>query len=94
MVSVSATDANDTAIATTEDSLEINQATDDVIGMEEDKELASSGTNEVLKADEQTFSQLNATINGNTDNNIYLTSDISIPVVMTVLKRVLSLTVT
>ncbi len=75
VASVSATDANDTAIATTEDSLEINQATDDVIGMEEDKELASSGTNEVLKADEQIFSQLNATINGNTDNDIYLTSD-------------------
>ena len=75
MQSVSAIDANDTAIAATEDSLEIDQAADDVIGVEDDMELASSGTNEVLKADEQTFTDLNEAINGNDDNDIYLTSD-------------------
>lgn len=43
--------------------------------MEEDIDLTSSGTDEVLKADEQTFAQLNTTINGNADNDIYLESD-------------------
>ena len=72
MASVSASDATITA---TEDSLEIDQPTDDVIGVEEDTVSASSPANEVLKADELTFAQLNTTINGNTDNDIYLESD-------------------
>ena len=69
-----ASDVNDT-LAASEDNLEIDQTTDDVISVEEDMELASSGTDEVLKADEQTFTQLNVTINGNADNDIYLESD-------------------
>ena len=74
LFSVSCIYAADTedAIAISEDNLEIDQTTDDVIGVEEDMELASSGTNEILKADEQTFTQLNTTINGNADNDIYL----------------------
>ena len=72
MASVSASDATITA---TEDSLEIDQPTDDVIGVEEDTVSASSPANEVLKADEQTFSQLNTTINNNTGKDIYLESD-------------------
>ena len=67
--------ASDTAMAAIEDSLEVDQPTDDVIGVEKDMELASSGTDEVLKADEMTFSDLNTTINGKTDNDIYLDSD-------------------
>ena len=72
--SVFATDVNDTLVAS-EDNLEIDQTTDDVIGAEEDMELASSGTNEVLRADEQTFTQLNTTINGNDDSLIVLEND-------------------
>ena len=72
MASVSASDATITA---TDDNLEIDQPTDEVIGVEEDIELDSSATNEVLKADEQIFAHLNTTINGNNDSDIYLESD-------------------
>ena len=71
MASVCAGDANDTAMAS-ENSLEINQATDDVIGVEEDTMLASSEENEILTADELSFAKLNETINANSDTDIYL----------------------
>jgi hypothetical protein len=67
---VCASDVNDTAVAS-EDNLEIDKS-DDTIGVEEDTNLASSEENEILTGGEQTFTQLNATINGNTDKDIYL----------------------
>ena len=68
---VCAADANDT-IVTSEDNLEIDKTTDDTIGVGEDTDLASSEENEILTEGEQTFSQLNETINGNADKDIYL----------------------
>ena len=66
-----AADVNDTLTAS-EDNLEIDQPTDDVIGMGEDTNLASFEENEILTEGEQTFANLNTTINGNTDKDIYL----------------------
>lgn len=75
MAGVCATDTDDMAITATEDSLEIDQATDDVLCVEENIELDSSVANEVLKANVETFTQLDTKINGNTDKDIYLESD-------------------
>ncbi|WP_405296041.1 hypothetical protein [Methanobrevibacter sp.] len=66
IAAVSASDANYTAIS--------SEDIDDVISMEEDTKLASFEENEILTADEQTFAQLNETINGKKDKNIYLNS--------------------
>ena len=67
---VCASDVNDTMVAS-EDNLEIDQ-TDDAIGVGEDTDLTSFEENEILTEGEQTFTQLNTTINGNNDQNIYL----------------------
>lgn len=72
MASVCAGDANDTAIASETD---INQATDDVIGIEEDTDLASSEENEILTANVFSFAKLNETINDNNEKAIYLKDD-------------------
>lgn len=74
MASVCAGEANDTAMAS-ENSLEIGQTTDDAISLDEDTGLASSDENEVLTADGLSFAQLNTTINGNENNEIYLNRD-------------------
>ena len=74
IASVCAADANDT-IVTSEDNLEIDKTTDDAIGVGEDTDLASSEEIEILTADEQSFAQLNETINGNIDKDIYLNSN-------------------
>ena len=74
MASVCASDSNDTAIGS-DNKLEIDQATDDVIGVEENADLAFSDTNEILNAVEQTFVQLNKTINENDEKVIYLNDD-------------------
>ena len=68
---VCAADANDT-IVTSEDNMEIDQTTDDAIGVGEDTDLASSDENEILNDGEQSFSKLNETINGNTNKSICL----------------------
>ena len=52
-----------------------NGADDNIIGEAYDMDLASQDTNNVLTADEQTFTQLNQTINGNNNSEITLTSD-------------------
>ena len=71
LAGVCAADANDT-IVTSEDNLEIDQTTNDAIGVGEDTDLASFEENEILTEGEQTFAQLNTTINGNTNKDIYL----------------------
>ena len=52
-----------------------NTTDDNIIGNEPIDDLASQDTDEVLMADEQTFTQLNQTINGNNDSEINLTGD-------------------
>ena len=74
MASVCASDLNDTAIAS-EDNLEIDQTTDDVIGVGDNEEMDFPQTNEILTAGEKTFAQLNKTINANKKKDIYLDSD-------------------
>ena len=73
MASVCASDANDT-VMTSENSLEIDQTTKEVIAVEDDTEMTSS-EEDVLTADELSFSQLNQTINRNDDGIVYLNSD-------------------
>jgi len=68
---VCASDVNYT-IVTSEDNLEIDKTADDTIGVGEDTDLASSEENEILTEGEQTFANLNTTINGNADKDIYL----------------------
>ena len=52
-----------------------NTTDDNMIGEEPNTDLASPDTDDVLTADEQTFTHLNQTINGNNNSEITLTSD-------------------
>ena len=74
IASVCATDANDTTVAS-EDNMEIDKTTDDVICLEENTNLVSSDENEILTDAEQTFTQLNETINANNNMDIYLSGN-------------------
>ena len=49
-----------------------NSSDDNIVGEAPGADLASSATNDVLTADEQTFTQLNQTINGNGKRLFYL----------------------
>lgn len=76
LLSLLAVGAVSAADNSTEDIVGTDDSTDIVIGEESDIDLSSPNINEnPLKADVKSFSDLNQTINGNNDSEIYLDCD-------------------
>ncbi|WP_292752916.1 hypothetical protein, partial [Methanobrevibacter sp.] len=72
--SVAAGDVNDTIVGSDDNQIELSQDSIDDKVIEDDN-LKSSEIDEILTSNPKTFSDLNTTINGNDDSDVYLDSN-------------------